>query len=306
MDKINYSVVIPVFNSEATLKELYHRITRVFENLDKSYEVIFVEDCGTDNSWHVIENLKENDPSHIIGIKFSKNVGQHNAILCGLNYVSGEFVITIDDDLQNLPEDIPKLIDERAASNSELVYGYYHEKKHNMLRNLGSNLIQLVFRNIFRTKGKITSFRLIDSELVKKIVSHKQNFVFIDGLLHWYTKYISYTFVEHEERKIGRSGYSFKKLVALSNNLIFNFTTYPLKIVIYLGIFFSCISFFIGFIFIFRKFVYDVPIGYTSIIVSIFFTAGLISLIIGAVGEYIIRIFTLQNDKPQFSVREKI
>ena len=234
----------------------------------------------------------------------SRNFGQHNAILCGLQHATGELIITIDDDLQILPEEIPKLIIAQAESKAELVYGVYENKQHNYFRNLGSLLVQRIAQYTFRTDGPITSFRLLSSSLSKRIWNHSQSFVYIEGLFFWHTENVIRVKVTHQPRKIGKSNYSTIKLIKLAVNLIFQFTTFPLRLIMVIGILFSLISFFLGVYFIFRKIVYEVPLGYTSIIVSIYFTTSVLLVFLGVIGEYLSRLYSIQNRRPQFSVRE--
>lgn len=304
MEKVQYSVVIPIFNSESTLEELFERINAVLLGLNKDFEVIFVDDCSIDNSWELLDRMRSKNPEIITIIRLAKNFGQHNAILCGFGFAKGEYVITLDDDLQNPPEEILKLIKKQFEADYDAVYGNFKVKKHNLFRNFGSGIIQFVFSRIFKTSEKITTFRLLKKDMVKKIVLHKQSFVFIDGLIHWYTKFIGYTEVEHCTREEGVSGYTFGKLLGHASNLLFNFTTLPLRVMIYSGFLFSLITFILGIIFIIRRYLYNVPLGYTSIIVSLFFIASVFLWVMGIVGEYVNRIFSLQNDKPQYSIKE--
>jgi undecaprenyl-phosphate 4-deoxy-4-formamido-L-arabinose transferase len=299
-----YSVIVPVYNSQETLEQLFTRTQEVFRLMGEAFEMVFVEDCGTDHSWRVIQQLKTTYPDQIKAIKLSRNSGQHNALMCGFNHARGSFVITIDDDLQIPPEEIPHLIRKQQQTDAQLVYGVYGEKKHHLFRNLGSLAVQRVFRSVFNTSGDITSFRLISQTLCSQIISHKQNFIFIDGLLHWHTQYIARVQVKHTERAVGKSNYSPIKLIRLANNLLFNFTTFPLRSLIYLGTFFSLTSFITGIVFMIRKLFFNVPLGYTSLIVSIFFSSSVLLLVVGVIGEYIGRLYTLQNDKPQYSVKE--
>ncbi len=304
MAKKNYSVIVPVYNSKDTLQPLLEGITKVFEKLNETFEVIFIEDCGSDGSWDKLRSLKNQYPDAITVIRLAKNFGQHNAILCGLNHITGKNVITIDDDLQIPPEEIEKLIQEHRRSRTDVIYGIYTEKKHGMFRNLGSYLVQRIFKKIFSAKDNITSFRLIDEQTVSKLKNHRESFVFIDGLLHWYTNDFAFINVRHEPRKSGRSGYNVSSLIKLANNLLFNFTTLPLKWMTYLGLTFSFLSFISAVIFIYRKFIFDVPLGYTSIIVTVFFLFGIALLVIGIIGEYVSRLYSLQNEKPQYSIKE--
>jgi glycosyltransferase involved in cell wall biosynthesis len=298
------SVVVPVYNGAATITELFERIKRMAFEIEMQFQVIFVEDCGKDNSWEVIQMLKKSHPNEITAIKLSRNFGQHNATMCGFKHAVGDLIVTIDDDLQIFPEDIPLLINKQKETGAELVYGSYGEKNHDAFRNLGSMVVNKTLNIAFKTKGNITSFRLLTRNLRNNIVLHNQSFVFLDGLFNWHTSHIEKVLVQHTSRSIGSSGYNIWKLVQLSSNMLFNFTTLPLKSLIYLGLVISFLSFFIGFYFILRKVIFDVPVGFTSVIVSIFFMGGITLLVLGVIGEYIGRLYTLQNDKPQQSIKE--
>jgi len=131
-----YSVIIPVYNSQNTLEELFERIDKCFEQHQLKYELIFVDDGSEDHSWQVLRKLKENYNEKIKAIRFVRNFGQHNAVFCGLSYATGEFIITLDDDLQHPPEEIPKLIEKHKKTSSELVYGFYKKKKHSPIKEL--------------------------------------------------------------------------------------------------------------------------------------------------------------------------
>lgn len=303
---VDYSVVVPVYNSEKTIEELFVRIKEVFTGLGHTFEVIFVEDCGRDDSWSVLRSVKEQYPDEVVAIRLARNFGQHNATLCGFHHVSGRFVITIDDDLQVPPEEIPKLIDEQRRTGADLVYGFFAEKNHGFVQNLGSFAIQKACEATFGGRGKGSSFRLMVTPLIEKVRSHTQSFVFIDGLLLWYTQYVARTLVRHEPRKHGKSGYTIFKLVGLALHMFFNFTTLPLRWIIYLGLVTSTVSFVLGVIFFIRGLIYSVPVGWSSLAVTIFFVGGVILLVLGIIGEYISRIFSLHNERPQFSVREVV
>lgn len=299
-----YTILVPVYNSEQTLEELFQRTRDTFAKLQLDFEMILIEDCGSDKSWEKIKALKLDNPGLVTAIKLSKNVGQHNALMCGFNYVKGSYIITIDDDLQIPPEEIEKLIVRQKETNAELIYGIYGEKQHNIFRNFGSNIVQKVVRYVFKTNGNITSFRLLTRTLTEQLRTHDQNYIFIDGLLHWHTQYIERVLVSHEKRKHGHSNYTFAKLMKLASNLVFKFTTFPLRTLSYMGFIFSILSFFTGIAFLVRKLIYDVPLGYTSLIVTIFFSTSVLLLVLGVIGEYVGRLYVLQNKKPQYSIKQ--
>lgn len=298
------SIIVPVYNGESTLRELFLRIKKTMDGNGFLFSVVFVEDCGRDNSWNLICSLKSEYPENITGIKLNRNFGQHNATLCGYRYADGDLIVTIDDDLQIFPEDIPLLIQKQQETGAELVYGSYGEKNHAAFRNAGSTVVNKTLNIAFGTTGNITSFRLITKNLLQNVIQHNQSFVFLDGLFLWHTNHIEKVLVRHQSRQEGRSGYNVWKLAQLSSNMLFNFTTLPLKFLVYLGLVISMFSFSAGLFFLVKKLIWDVPIqGYTSLIVAIFFMGGITLLVLGIIGEYIGRLYTLQNAKPQHSVR---
>jgi len=304
MQEIDYSVVVPVYNSEETLQELFTRTQVVFSSIKKSFEMIFVEDGGKDNSWQVIQTLKKEFPDTVKAIKLTKNYGQHNAVLCGLSFCKGQQIITIDDDLQNPPEEIIKLIQKFEETKSDLIYGYFNKKKHSAIRNAGSKFVKKSGKVFKDAPGEGSSFRLIDKRLMDEILLHHQNFVYIDELFLWYTEDISFVEVVHEARKNNKSGYTFWKLFKMVFNITIYYTILPLKAMTVIGFLSSIISFGFAIRFMIRKLFFDVPLGYTSIIVTVLFSASLILFSLGIIGEYLNRIYIVQNKKPPYSIKK--
>lgn len=304
----DYSVIIPVYNSMSSLDELYQRIDKVFKDINCSYEIVFVDDGSRDESWEMIRKIKNDARSgNITGIKLSKNFGQHNAVFCGLENAGGNTIITIDDDLQIPPEEITKLIDEYNIKKCELVYGYFKRKYHSLFRNVGSWYIKKTGKIINKNAGEGSSFRLLSRKLAEQILKHSQEFVYIDELLFWYTNNISFVPVEHQKRKYKRSGYSTAKLFQITFNLMIYYTAVPLKIMTYGGFLSALVSFLVGLFYILKKiFFHHAPPGYTSIIVAILFSTSIIIFSLGIIGEYLHRIYKVQNKKPPYSIKEKI
>jgi glycosyltransferase involved in cell wall biosynthesis len=181
-----YSVVVPVYNSEKTLPELCQRISETFEKIDASFEIILVNDFSRDNSWSVIRELKEKFRDDLTGIHLRKNFGQHKAILCGFQFAQGEYVITIDDDLQFFPEDIEELINKASTSTADLVYGYYKdERQHSKARKWGSLLVGFIFEKFGNTVGQGSSFKIVHHSVIEKIKDYNHSFTFIDEILSW-------------------------------------------------------------------------------------------------------------------------
>lgn len=306
MQQVDYSVIVPVYNSESTLKELFDGINKVFHQLNLRHEIIFVEDGSRDTSWKVLTELKDLEPEKVRAIKLSKNFGQHNATFCGLEHAKGNVIITIDDDLQIKPEEINKLVLAFSEKKSDLIYGYFSKKNHSFFRNIGSKLLKSSGKFFNESPGEGSSFRLFSKELSEKIITHSQNFVFVDELLLWYTDDISFVKVEHHKRKNNQSGYSTMKLFKLTANLIIYYSALPLKIMTWGGFTFSVITFLIGLRFIIRKFFFHhaPPEGYTSIIVTILFSTSIIIFSLGIIGEYLNRIYMVQNKKPPYSIKK--
>lgn len=303
MNQPEYSVVVPVFNSQESLIELFEGIVKAFVELDVDFETIFIDDRSTDNSWEVLQNLKQQHPQHVKIVRLSRNYGQHNATLCGLMFAKGEAVITIDDDLQTPPHEIITLVRAFEDSPCDVIYGIpYGKKAHHFYRNLGSFLVKKSSRNFRKTPGEGSSFRLLRRSITDKIVQHSLFFIFIDEILLWYTEDIRFVEVEHLPRKYNHSGYSFGKLWHLVTNLVVFYTDAPLKLMVYGGLFASFVSFILGVIYIVKKLFFNVPLGYTSLIVAILFSTSIILFSLGIIGEYLSRIYKVQNRKPPFSI----
>jgi polyisoprenyl-phosphate glycosyltransferase len=226
------SVVIPVYNSAGSLEVLTERLMAALEALGRSFEVIFVEDCGPDRSWEVLKKLKALYPRRIRITRLLRNSGQHNAILCGFSLCRGEVVVTMDDDLQNPPEEIPKLI-QAIDSGYDLAVGAYDSKKHNALRNTSGDLIDSVNRRIFGLPPdfRLTSFRAIRSVVVKNACQMGGVFPYVTSMLLSHTSKCVNVPVRHDPRLIGKSNYNLKRSLLLAANLIFSYSTLPVTVV---------------------------------------------------------------------------
>ncbi|MCK9219774.1 MAG: glycosyltransferase family 2 protein [Bacteroidales bacterium] len=302
--KPDYSIVVPVYNSHESLEELFRRIEQTMTNLQKSFEVIFVDDDSTDISWNILEALQKTSPEKVVAIRLARNFGQHNATICGIAQATGSFIITLDDDLQNPPEEIAKLISTMQNNDADLVYGIYSKKKHSLARNLGSKALKATSRRIYRTKGNGSSFRLMKSSLGKCLLNHQINFIYIDELFNWYTNHIEFVLVDHQKRPYQKSTYTSHRLFSMLSNLIIYYTAMPLKMMVYGGFISALLSFITAILFIYRKLMHGVPIpGFTALIVAILFSTSIILLSLGVIGEYLSRIYMVQNRKPPFAIK---
>lgn len=297
------SIVIPVYNSQGTIEELVVRIEKSLKEYE--YEIILVNDGSKDNTAEICADLVEKH-KNIIFINLSKNFGQHNALIAGMNYVSGQYVITMDDDLQNPPEEIMKLID-KLNQGYDVVYAKYQLKKHSKFRNFGSKVNDKMANILLKKPSDIyfASFRAIRRYIVDEIVKYQGPFCYIDGLIVRATSNITYEYVEHNAREQGASNYNFVKLVKLWMNGFINFSVVPLRIATFTGVAMGVVGFIAAVILIIKKVIYpNIPMGWTSLIVVTIIFSGVQLISIGLVGEYIGRTFLSINKMPQFVVKE--
>ena len=210
-----FSVVIPVYNGENSLEELYLQIKLSLEKITDQFEIIMVDDSSQDKSYSKIIELSRRD-KRIKGIKLAQNFGQQNAIICGFNYVNGDFIITMDDDLQHEPKDIIKLY-RKIREGYDAVYAIPEDREYTFYRRLGSKLTNYLFDLITdkNSRIRVSSFRIMNRDLVNKITAEKSSFVYISAILLKYTDKIANIFVSHSERKYGDSNYNIFKLTSL-------------------------------------------------------------------------------------------
>jgi glycosyltransferase involved in cell wall biosynthesis len=302
-DKLKISVVIPVYNSEKSIAELVDRIVKTLQNY--IFEIILVNDGSKDKSWIEIEKQKNIYPDKIRAINLTKNFGQHNALLCGFSFCNNDLIITLDDDLQHPPEEINKLVATYINTDADVIYGMYKQKNHSFIRNTGSAILRKTsdYREINQSGG--SSFRLIKKRLIDILISkHANHYLYIDEILNWYKSAVALVEVEHHPRKYGKSGYTISKLIIIYINNLYHYSTKPLKIIAGIGFFTSIISFLIGLRFIYKKIVHGIEVpGYTSIIVSIMFSTGLILLCLGIIGNYLYKLYHLQQKRPPYTIK---
>ncbi|HET6992979.1 MAG TPA: glycosyltransferase, partial [Bacteroidia bacterium] len=273
----------------------------------QKFELILVDDGSKDESWDKIVALKKAHPDEIRGIQLSKNFGQHNALVCGFSFAEGELVLSMDDDLQHPPSEIPKMLDAYHARNVDVIYGIYStNKKHSAARNAGSLFIQRSSKVVGGNPGIGSSFRLMRKSLVEKVVYHKnQSHVFIDEILHWYTSRFASVEVEHHERKAGKSGYTLYRLMSMYFDILINYTAIPLKLMTWIGLISSLTTFGIGVRFIYHKLTTPhVQLGFTAQIVTILFSTSLLMFCMGIIGQYMYKIYHLQSRRPSWSISE--
>lgn len=296
------SVVIPVYNEEAVLPDLFQKLLPVLNEISSHYEILLVDDGSSDHSFSIIESYADQD-SRIKAIRLARNFGQHAAISAGLHKSKGKIVVTMDADLQNPPAEIPKLI---AAIHEgyDLVWGKFETRQHNAFRRLGSNFAKFVLKKIMRgMSSNISTFRAIDRKLVQRLDQLNENSRFLDGLLIWMGARSKLVSVEHRSREKGETKYSFFKLIRLWFDMVTSFSDFPLKFSTFTGIGFGFMGALAAAFYLIRKifFGFEVP-GFATLIIAIFLFSGMQLFCLGMLGEYIGRIFVEAKNRPNYII----
>lgn len=304
LDINKLTVVVPVYRSANSLVELHDRIVSVMEMIKVDFEIIFVEDCGGDNSWDVISELAAADV-RVVGIKLSRNYGQHNAILAGIRRSGGDIIVTVDDDLQHPPEEIPKLIT-KLVQGYDVVYGTPERLKHGIIRDMASHITKVVLQGAMgaETARNISAFRAFKTQVRDAFASYNGPSVNVDVLLTWGTTHFGCVSVRHSTRQYGESGYTARKLFNHAWNMITGFSTIPLRFSSLVGITFTIFGIMILIFVLYGYFFGDrrVPgFAFIASIVAIFSGAQLLAL--GIIGEYLGRMYQRSMDRPTYVVK---
>jgi undecaprenyl-phosphate 4-deoxy-4-formamido-L-arabinose transferase len=304
---IQYSIVVPVYRSGSALEDVNRNIVSFFQN-KYSFEIIYVDDGSPDDSWEVLKKIQQSSSSsNITVIRLSKNFGQHGATICGFKYAKGDFIISIDDDLEVHPAEIQKLIDNQKISNADLVYGLYKKQNQPFLRGLLTNTYKLLSKLEGPQKGEGSSFRLLKKSLVLKLVANHRQFVFIDELCLWYTKRLAFVQVEANPAFIVKGRYRLTGLFKLTSTIVMFSSTLPLRLITYAGMTLAGVNFLIGIFFLVKKFFYKIDVeGYTSLLVSILFSTGIIIFCLGIIAQYISQALKTLNNVPSYNEDEVI
>jgi glycosyltransferase involved in cell wall biosynthesis len=298
------SVVVPVYNSQDSLKLLYERISRTLKQI--KWQLVLVNDASKDESWKIIKQLQKEN-KNITAINLMNNFGQQNATVAGLNFSKGRYTVIMDDDLQHPPEEIFKLYNKIKENDYRVVYGQYKQKNHGWFRDLCSKIVNSILSKVAGTGYNVTSFKILEKKVVDELKKfNNYNFmidVFIKDIVN--PRYVGHCKVRHEQRKIGKSNYSFKKLASYALNMIFNYTLWPLRIATLLGFCVSTISILLAIAELINYFVNGIDVrGWTSLFLVISLIFGILLFIVGIFGEYLGKIYLILNKKPQFIVKE--
>jgi glycosyltransferase involved in cell wall biosynthesis len=299
------SIVVALYNSASTLPMLMKELSSL--KVNGPMEIILVNDGSRDTTEEIARKLIETSPVPVTMISLSRNFGEHNAVMAGLRETTGEFIITMDDDMQNPPSEVPKLLQVAQMEKRDVVYTIYRQKKHALWRNWGSSLTNLLANwTIDKPKGLyLSSFRCMSRFLVEEITKSKNPYPYIDALIWQVTQNVGVVTVRHDERPSGTSGYTVRALLRLWMSMLINASVMPLRIATLAGIATSVLGFvsFIGVLI--NHYVKQEPLGWASLMAALLIFSGTQLLLLGIFGEYIGRIYLRVSEKPQSVVRDR-
>jgi glycosyltransferase involved in cell wall biosynthesis len=303
---LKYSLIIPAYKSAGFIDKTIEAVLAATSAHQLDIEIILVNDGSPDNTWHVIKSLAAND-ARIRAVNLLKNYGQHNAVLCGMSVAKGEYLITLDDDLQNPPDQIIHLIRKAQEGDHDLVFGKFLEKKHSFVRRLGSKVIGYLNGKIFDKPEHITlsNFRIIRRDLAERVLNHKTAHPYIPGMLLLYAASIANVDVQHQERLDGVSNYTLSKIIALTSRLLINYSSYPLRLLSTIGLGLSTISLLLAVIYLIKGIFEGSPVpGWTTLAVLVSFLGGFMIAMLGLIGEYLSRILDQLSVESSYCIKE--
>lgn len=300
------SVVVPVRNEEAVIREFYERITRVLKKYGLAWELLFIEDSSSDQTVQRIREIAAQDV-RVKALFLTRNFSHHIAVTAGLDNASGDHIVMMDGDLQHRPEDIPKLLD-AYFRGFDVVIGKRTTRQPAM-KQLGSGILNFLVNKLSGQPIDFSSgmFRVISRRVNKRLYTMREKSRFLAGMIDWLGFPTTEVDIQEAPRITGKTKYKFVNLLTLALNWIFSFSTRPLRLAIYIGAVIATIGFVWGVVYIFLALFFKRPFpGYASLFVSILFMGGLIILLIGILGEYIARIFIEQQNRPIYVVHNKL
>jgi glycosyltransferase involved in cell wall biosynthesis len=300
------SVIIPVYKAESCLLELYSRLKKTLETISSNFEIILVEDCGGDRSWEIIKELSKQD-SRVKGFQFSRNFGQHYGITAGLDQCKGDWVVVMDCDLQDQPEEIPQLY-KKAHEGFDVVFARRGKRKDTLYKRFcawGYRKIFNILANI-QQDPEVANFSIISKKVVISYRSMREQLRFFGGLITWLGFPVAYVTVQHADRFSGKSSYTFQKLLKLASETIIAYSDKPLHLAIKVGFLMSLIAFMFGISILIKALFYSSSVvGWSSIIVSLYFLGGIIIAILGVIGIYLGKTFDEVKKRPLYIIANK-
>lgn len=303
---LTISAIVPVYNSEGTLDQLVERLAATLEKLAPDrFEILLVNDGSRDASWGIIRRLAEEHP-RVLGLNLMRNYGQHNALLAGIRASKGELIVTLDDDLQNPPEQIARLLEKLEEEHCDVVYGTPCREEHGLWRNLASQVTKLALQSAMGVQAarNVSAFRLFRGGMREAFVDFRGPHVSIDVLLTWAGSKFQAVRVEHEPRRHGQTNYTLRKLVTHAFNMVTGFSTLPLKLASLVGFAFTLFG--IGvLLYVLGRYVLQGTsvqgFPFLASIIAIFSGAQLFAL--GIMGEYLARMHFRMMDRPTYAIK---
>ncbi|HIJ96629.1 MAG TPA: glycosyltransferase family 2 protein [Desulfuromonadales bacterium] len=305
---ISLSIVIPVYNAEKTIADLCRALIALLAD-DYLLEIVMINDCSKDGTDAVCKALQAEYPETIVYARLSRNFSEHNAVMAGLNLTRGEYVVIMDDDFQNPPEEVPLLVAE-IQKGFDVVYSRYPVKKDSLFRNLGSYINGSMARVVLNKPANLylSSFKAMNRFLVNEVITYKNPRPYLDAIILRITRSIGTIETRHDQRREGRSGYTFKKLVELWGDMIVSYSLIPLRVVAILG----AVLTLLGTYSVVEMLIQNInpsmhdPSDLEELTSVSMFFRGFQLFATGIVGEYVGRIYLKLNQEPQFIIREKL
>jgi dolichol-phosphate mannosyltransferase len=300
------SIVIPVYRAEECLHELYRRLRLACSEVTEDFELVLVEDQGGDRSWDIIVELAAADP-RVRGIQFSRNFGQHYGITAGLDACDGDWVVVMDCDLQDRPEEIPRL-HAKAQEGYDIVLARRQARQDPWLKRITSRMFYGAFRYLTEIPydGRVGNFRIMSRQVVETLRLFRERLRFFGGLVSWVGFRTASVDVAHAERFAGQTTYSYRKLWRLASETIVAYSDKPLRLAIRVGFVISLVALLAGAYFVLRALYTEIPVsGWASLIVSLYFVSGVIIAMLGMLGLYIGKMFDETKRRPLYIVMRR-
>ncbi|WP_103867187.1 glycosyltransferase family 2 protein [Aquimarina sp. I32.4] len=301
------SIISPVYLAQNLIDELVHRLENTLSSICNEYEIILIEDGSPDESWNAIENICKKN-KNVLGLKLSRNFGQHYAITAGLANAKGKWVIVMDCDLQDQPEEIPKLLN-KTKEGYDIVYAKREIRQDNVIKKTSSKIFYKTFGYLTDSKqdASIANFGIYHKKVIQSILSMKDHVRFFPTMVQWVGFKSTKIYVEHNSRGEGKSSYSWRKLINLAIDNIIAFSDKPLRLTIRLGLSIALLSFFSGLLYLYKYLNGEIKVlGFASIVISIWFLSGLIIFILGIIGVYLGKTFDRVKQRPTYIISKKI
>jgi len=306
VDVPDISIVVPVYGSDGTLKSLYERVVSATNLISVNFELIFVDDRGPGNPWKIISEIAGND-SRVTGLRLSKNFGQHSAIMAGIDISRGRWLVIMDCDLQDRPEEIPRFWAE-AQKGHDVIMGRRVVRRDGFFKRLFSKLFHRIFSYMTdqQTDASQSSFGIYSRKVVDVVKKMPEQPRIFPLLVRWSGFEMASLDVEHDQRRDGKSGYNFERRLSLAIDAIVSYSNKPLKMCVELGFLMAFFAFCCGAWLFIRYFMFDyIPAGWTSLMISLFFLSGVLLFGMGILGIYIGRVFDQVKGRPLYVVQDR-